>query len=91
MLKALAHFESNHGPVDNVAAVTHSVFLNFFLAHLCADKHVNLFKALPLLFKILRYENSGITHVRYIGETEKNVCPWQIVSYNGHAHLELEV
>ncbi len=89
ILKTRAHMEAQHGPGDRVVAVTHSVFLNFFIAHLCADEHVNVFGALPLFYKILRFENSGITHVRYIGETEKNVCPWELVSHNGHDHLQI--
>ncbi len=76
---------------DRVVVVSHSIFTNFFIAHLCQDKGINVLKAAPLLLKILRYENSGVTHVRYIGETEKNVCPWEVVSFNAHKHLEERV
>ena len=86
VFQARDYFAQNHAG-DRVVVVSHSIFTNFFIAHLCQDKGVNIFKAAPLLIKILRHENSSISHVRYIGETEKNVCPWEVVSFNAHRHL----
>lgn len=87
LLNARTYFADNHQG-DRVVVVSHSIFTNFFITHLCKDNQINLLQAASLLLKILRFENSGITHVRYIGETEKNVCPWEVVSYNVRTHLE---
>ena len=87
VLRARNYFANQHVG-DRVVVVSHSIFTNFFIAHLCYDKQIHFIQAMPLLMKILRYENSGVTHVRYIGETETNVCPWEVVSFNAHQHLE---
>jgi broad specificity phosphatase PhoE len=88
IFKARDFFAKNHDE-DRVVVVSHSIFTNFFIAQLCQDKGVNIFKAASLLMKILRHENSSVSHVRYNGETEKNVCPWEVVSFNAHKHLDL--
>ena len=87
VVQARDYFAQNHAG-DRVVVVSHSIFTNFFIAHLCQDNGVNIFKAAPLLMKILLHENSSVSHIRYIGETEKNVCPWEVVSFNAHRHLE---
>ena len=86
IFQARDYFAKNHAG-DRVVVVSHSIFTNFFIAHLCQDNGVNIFKAAPLLMKILLHENSSVSHIRYIGETEKNVCPWEVVSFNAHRHL----
>lgn len=90
IFRARDYFASKHQG-DRVVVVSHSIFTNFFVTHLCRDKGVNIFKAAPLLMKILRHENSSVSHVRYLGATDKNTCPWEIVSFNAHQHLEEEV
>ena len=89
VLRTRAHFEAHHAPEDRVVAVTHSIFINFFVAHLCQDAHISLFQAVPLLLKIFAYENSGITHLRYDHNEAREACRWQVVSYNDHAHLSV--
>lgn len=89
VVSARNHFES-HDPEDRIVAVSHTIFINFFIAHLCKEHPINIFQALPLMYKIMRYENSGVTHVRFHGRTEGvRTCPWELVKFNGHAHLDI--
>ena len=89
IFKAQEFFIEKHKQGDRVVVVSHSIFTNFFIAHLCNNKNLNPFRAATLLLKILRHENSSVSHIRYTGETEKNTCPWEVVSFNAHRHLDL--
>ena len=91
VLAARDYFATHHQQGDRIIAVTHSVFTNFFLAHLCRDGHINPISAMALFVKILRYENSGITHIRHLGHNEVKICPWQVHAYNEAKHLELDI
>lgn len=82
-------FFEEHEPEARVVAVTHSIFTSFFVIHLCRDHAIGLREAIPLLFKILRYENSGVTHMRYHHDAKPGVCAWEVIEFNGHDHLDL--
>lgn len=76
-----------HDKDVKIVAVSHSVFINFFVAHACQNKPLSFWQAIPRLLKIFRTENTGVTHMRY-NPAEDGVCGWQLVSYNGASHLD---
>ncbi len=71
-------------PTDaKVVVVSHSIFINFFVEHVCATKQISLWRAAPRLFKILTLKNTNATHLALhkIDETE-GVCAWEIKAYD---------
>lgn len=86
VFKAREYFADNHEG-ETVVVVTHSIFTNWFVAHVCEEEPIGLLDAVPLLYKIIKYENSGVTHLRYHGKSDAKVCPWELVDFNGSDHL----
>ncbi len=62
-----------------VVVISHSVFINFFLAHMCDPRPMNPFKALIRFIKVFRIKNASITRVTYSKGASKHVCAWQQV------------
>jgi broad specificity phosphatase PhoE len=66
-------------PADaRVVLVSHSVFINLFLAHMCRPRALNIFSLFAVVSKIMRIPNASIIHVRY-DESVTGVCKWQVV------------
>lgn len=65
----------------SIVVVSHSIFLNLLIAYMCKNRPMKLRDLLPALLHITRFQNGGVVHVRYIGETEKDICNWQLESY----------
>jgi broad specificity phosphatase PhoE len=60
-----------------VVVVTHSVFMNFFLVHLCSAKPVSLFRA-PLIFLgILRIPNASVIPLTFDTNAPNGTCAWR--------------
>jgi len=67
---------------SRVVVVSHSVYINFFLAHLCRDKKMSTFKAVRKLFGILTTRNTEIFHLEFSQKTtNKNnkKCGWSLI------------
>ncbi|MFT5849337.1 MAG: alpha-ribazole phosphatase [Patiriisocius sp.] len=71
-----------------VAVVSHSVFISFLVAHMCDTTPVSFFQARKLFKNMLKLRNGSVTHVQYDKNAAEGVCPWQLVAYNQHAHLD---
>jgi len=64
-------------PADaRVVVVSHSVYINFFIAHCRHSKRMGLLRAVITFAKILLLKNSSVTHLRY---TDSH--GWQVVRH----------
>jgi broad specificity phosphatase PhoE len=63
-----------------VVVVSHSVFINIFLEHLCTSKPMNLWRAIKRFFKVLTIRNASIVKLEY-QEPTPGTCGWKIVSF----------
>lgn len=69
-------------PADSrVVVVSHSVFINFLVAHLQEDKPMSLFRAVLILTKILRIRNGSVTRLQYLA-TPDHRFEWKVGVYN---------
>ncbi len=59
-----------------VAVVTHSVFINMFLAHLCDDDPINAFEAVQTFIGILSLENTTLVPLIFDPEAYADTCGW---------------
>lgn len=60
-----------------VVVVSHSVFINFFLAHACDKRPMNPFRALIRFLKVLSIKNGSITKMVYEPHPSPKVCDWR--------------
>jgi broad specificity phosphatase PhoE len=76
-------------PVDaRIVVVSHSVFINFFVAHCCSSQPISFLSAFLRLAKIIRLENSSITHVRYNESAHPGVCAWSVERFGEDKHVQ---
>lgn len=68
-------------PDARIVVISHSVFINFFVAHMCDDRPLTVWRATRLLTKIFTMKNTSITAVEYSG-AEKGCCAWRLVPTN---------
>jgi len=64
---------------SKVVVVSHSVFINLFLEHLCFDKRMTLWRAVRRFIKVLTLRNASMIHLRHAVQEKQNVCSWQVV------------
>ena len=74
-------------PDERVLVVSPSVFINFFVAHICSDKPISFFGAFLRFTKILNLDNSSVSHVRYNPAALQGTCAWEVVSFDNDAHV----
>ena len=66
-------------PADaKVVVVSHSVFINFFLAHMCDSRRMGPVAAVLRIIKVFRIKNASITRVVYDPQPSAPKCPWQL-------------
>ena len=70
-----------------IVVVSHSVFINFFVRHICDDKPVSIWKAVLILLKIKTLDNSSITHVVFDPTAPDTTCKWNVVSFDQDEHV----
>ena len=63
-------------PDVTVVIVSHSVFINFFIEHICNERPIPPKEAFELFMKILTLENTEIAHVAYNSDYGAGVCKW---------------
>ncbi len=67
-------------PEDSkVIVVSHAVFTNIFLEHLCSDKPMSIWRAIKRFWHILTIRNATILHLKY-NKTPKGTCGWEFKS-----------
>ncbi len=66
-------------PADaKIVVVSHSVFINFFLAHMCQEKPMSPWQAFVRFSKVLSIKNGSITKIIYATAANKNTCAWRV-------------
>jgi probable phosphoglycerate mutase len=85
LLSARAYLET-FPPDARVAVVSHSVFINLFLEHRCRPRAIPLWRAGLRFLRIMRHQNTGITHLQFSPRT-KDECSWTILIEGAKDHL----
>ena len=63
-------------PADaRIVVVSHSVFINFFIFHVCNMDRLSLWQAIPRFFSVLRYKNGRMTQLHFT-ERRPGLCAW---------------
>lgn len=70
-----------------VTVFSHSLFINFFIAHICDEQPIPFWKAIMLLLKIKKLDNSSISHLSYNAEASGRMCKWSVVSFDDDVHV----
>ncbi len=64
-------------PKDSrVVVVSHAVFTNIFLEHLCSDQPMSFWRAVKRFWQIFTIRNATIIHLKY-HEPIEGTCGWQ--------------
>ena len=61
-----------------VVVVSHAVFVNVFIEHLCSDSPMTFFRAVQRFRQIMHIRNATVIHLTHIN-TEAKVCAWSFV------------
>jgi broad specificity phosphatase PhoE len=68
-------------PADSrIVVVSHSIFINFLVAHLHDKKPMGLIRALLIFTKILRIENGSVTRLQYQATPERRF-QWKVLAF----------
>lgn len=62
-----------------VVVVSHSVFINFFLEHMCNSRPMGFWRAALCFIRLLATKNASVTHVQYSDTHSLGVCKWRVV------------
>lgn len=62
-----------------VVVVSHAVFTNIFLEHLCSDERMSFLRAIKRFWLILRIRNATILHLKH-HNTKEGTCLWEFMS-----------
>ncbi|MFT5036925.1 MAG: broad specificity phosphatase PhoE [Candidatus Azotimanducaceae bacterium] len=83
---AKEHIESL--PQDaNVVVFSHSVFISYFVQHICHERPISAWKALLLLLKIKALGNSSVTHLTHDQTRPNGVCKWSLLNFGSDANI----
>lgn len=69
-VKEAKNYLATYPEKSRVVVVTHSIFLNFFLAHLEDEQRVSFFKAPRVLLSIFKTPNTAVFHLDYDHKTK---------------------
>lgn len=61
-----------------VVVVSHAVFTNIFLEHVCTNKPMNLWRAFRRFLAILKIRNTAILHLQHL-RTAPGTCGWRFL------------
>jgi broad specificity phosphatase PhoE len=76
-LQAAKEYLGTYPPDAKIIVVSHSVFIVFFLAHLCQEGRMNPFQALFRFLGIIKIKNGSITKVIYDPTSPQHTCQWR--------------
>jgi broad specificity phosphatase PhoE len=65
-------------PDARVVVVSHSVFILFFVAHMCDVRPLGPFRALHLLYRVYRLKNASITPIHLDHAAPEGTCRFQL-------------
>ena len=72
--RTIAKIEGEH-----IVIVSHDVFMNLFLQHVCRDKSITLFQFIKVLLLTKKTPNASIIHLQYNPKAPKGMCAWQAI------------
>lgn len=72
---------------SRIVVVSHSVFINYFVARLCKKKPVSPFKAAFMLLKVKALDNSSLTHISFDPSLPEGTCKWKLLSFDDDSHV----
>ena len=75
------------GQHERIVVVSHSIFINFFVEHVCNERKLSLWEALLRLTKIVVLDNTSITHVEYDHSDNPNLCTWNTLEFDDDGHV----
>ncbi len=76
--KAFEYMEKLSKKHSSVVIVSHSVFMNLLVAHMCKPGFLNFFELLFAFLKIKQTRNGSVIHLKYHGkQKDKSVCAWE--------------
>ncbi len=62
---------------EKVVVVSHAVFTNIFIEHLCLDSKMTIWQAVKSFIRILTLQNAKIIHLHYTSGS--NICGWTVL------------
>jgi broad specificity phosphatase PhoE len=77
-LRDAKQYLKSHPDGSRIVVVSHSVFINLFIAHMCHEEKLSPLRALIAFAKIFMLKNTGIMHVRFAPELVNTECPWRM-------------
>lgn len=77
---AQEHLALQYPKDARVVVVSHAVFINLFVAHLCRDQVLSPLQAASVFHKILTMPNTKITPVFFDEEDDAEACAWSVDS-----------
>jgi broad specificity phosphatase PhoE len=63
-----------------VIVVSHSVFINMFLAHMCRPHALRPWNVIGFLRRVFRTNNTDVRHIRYHKQGTDRGCAWQEIT-----------
>jgi broad specificity phosphatase PhoE len=68
-----------HTEGETIAVVSHDIFMNLFLAHVCREKKLTFKEFIHILLRTKKTPNTGMIHFMFDNEAPKGVCAWQLI------------
>ena len=69
---------ATYPPEAVVVVVSHSVFINFFIMHMCDDRPIGPIRALQCFIRILTIKNGSITPISLDTTLPENACRFKV-------------
>lgn len=77
---AIDYLEKLDKKHKSVVVVSHSVFINLLVAHICKPGSLNFFELVQAFFKTKLTKNGSVTHIEFMGKKKgSNSCSWRQV------------
>lgn len=73
-IKAAVDYFATYPEDSRIVVVSHSVFINLFLAHMCYDRRMSFVQAVKTFTRVLTIKNTEIIPLLFDPETHKNAC-----------------
>lgn len=87
--EALKKLESFCDEYQNVAVVSHAIFLEILISFLCRNGETRFVDYLPIFSPFSTYKNGSVTELTLHKATEgTNVCKWEVNEQNHTEHLK---
>ncbi|MEM9336529.1 MAG: histidine phosphatase family protein [Patescibacteria group bacterium] len=72
---------------ERIVVVSHSIFINFFVEHVCSKRRMSIVEAFLRFAKIILLDNTSITHLQFQPSEHDNLCNWHVVKFDDDTHV----